>query len=78
MLRLVRWVVVLLVCLGGIGLYLGWFTFSSSTPGSDSDRTNIDVSVDKSKIKADVKKAEEKIKEEVKQWGDRAKAKESK
>ena len=78
MFRVIRWLLVLLVCLGGIGLYLGWFSLSSPSPNTDGNKVNIDVSVDKGKMKSNVKKAEEKIKEEVKEISGKAKAKETK
>jgi len=63
----IKLLVVLLVCLVGVGLYRGWFNFSSSSRDTEGDKVdvNVNVSVDKGKMKADVKKAEEKVKEEV-------------
>jgi hypothetical protein len=75
MFRLVRWLSMLLFCLAGIGFCLGWFTLSSSpNPDTDSNKVNVDISVDKAKLKSDVKKAREKIKEEVKELAGKAKA----
>jgi hypothetical protein len=75
---LLRVAIVLLLCLLGIGLYRGWFTFSRSNSNADPNKVNASVSVDKGKIKADVKMAEEKIEEEVKELEGEAKTKETK
>ena len=69
---LIKLLVVLLICLVGIGIYRGWFTMSTPPPNADGDKVNF--SVDKGKVKADIKKAEEKIK----QLGDDVKPKEEK
>jgi hypothetical protein len=53
-----------LICLVGIGFWLGWFSFSSSpSPDTDSNKVNVNVSVDKGKIRSDVVKVEEKVKQ---------------
>jgi hypothetical protein len=62
---LLRLVIVLLICLVGIGLYRGWFSFSSSHPEATDNKVHVDVSVDKGKMKADIKEAKHKVKEEV-------------
>ena len=61
-----RLLIVLLVCLVGIGLYRGWFSLSRSSPEPGGDKVDVTVSVDKGKMRSDVRKAEEKVKEEVK------------
>jgi hypothetical protein len=63
---LIKLVVVLVVCLVGIGFWQGWFSISRS-PNSeaDGDKATVNVSVDKSKMKSDVTKAEEKVKEKL-------------
>jgi hypothetical protein len=73
---LIKLLVVLLICLAGIGLYRGWFSFSSHSPDTEGDKVNVNMSVDKGKMKSDVKKAKEKVKEEVNELEDRVKAKE--
>jgi hypothetical protein len=77
---LIKLVVVLAICLAGIGLYRGWFSLSNSNPGTEDNKVNINVSVDKDKMKSDVKRAEEKVKEkvkgEIKELEDRRHAKE--
>ena len=63
---LIRVLLVLLICLIGIGFYRGWFSLSGPNPGADANKVNVNLSVDKSKMKSDVTKAEEKVKEEFK------------
>ncbi len=76
---LLKLLVVSVVCLVGIGLWQGWFSFSSS-PSSDPDshKASFNVSVDKDKMKSDVKKAKDMVKEEVGKLEGKAKAKEAK
>jgi hypothetical protein len=57
--------VLLTVCLIGIGIWRGWFSFSNTTGDKQKDETN--VSVDKEKIREDVQKAKAKVGEEVKE-----------
>ena len=54
---------VLLICLAGIGLYRGWFSVSSPKSDPEGDKVNVNLSVDKGKMKSDVRKAEQKVKE---------------
>jgi len=44
----------------GLGLYLGWFEFSS---GSDDSKANVQFSVDKDKIREDKDKAVDAVKD---------------
>ena len=62
---LIKWLFILVLCLGVIGFWRGWFSLSSPKPDVAGDKVNVSVSVDRGKIKADVKKVKEKIKEEV-------------
>jgi len=73
---LIKVMVVLVICLVGVGWYLGWFSVSRSNPDAAGDKVNVNVSVDKGKIKSDVKKAEEKVKEEIKALEGKGKTKE--
>ena len=43
---LIRWLFVLALCLGGIGLYRGWFSLSNTGHDPQSNRVNINLSVD--------------------------------
>jgi hypothetical protein len=56
-----------LVCLIGIGFYLGWFSLSNSSPNPEGDKVNFNLSVDKKKMKSDIKKVEGKVVEEIKE-----------
>ena len=60
---------VLVIAVVGIVLYRGWFSLSRPNPGAEGDKVNVNVTVDKGKMKSDVKKAEEKVKEEIKGLG---------
>ena len=73
---LIKLLVVFLICLVGIGLYRGWFGLSSPSPNTEGNKVNVNVSVDKAKMKSDIRKAEGKVKEEVKELEGKAKAKE--
>jgi hypothetical protein len=66
---LIRLLVLLAICFVGIGLYLGWFGLSrqNATPETEGNKVNLNVSIDKDKMKSDVKKAKEKVKEEIKE-----------
>jgi hypothetical protein len=68
--------VVLVICLVGIGLYRGWFGFSSS--GADTEKEKIDISVNKGKVREDVQKAKSKVAEEVQDVVEKVKEKEAK
>jgi hypothetical protein len=71
--RRLRWLLLLLFCLGGIGLYRGWFSFTKTSNENDTDKINVGISVDKNKIKADAKNVKEKVKEEIKELEHNAK-----
>ena len=68
--------IVLVICLVGIGIYRGWFSFSG--PSGDAEKDKMSVSVDKEKIREDVQKAKAKVGEEVKTLSGKAKAQEAK
>lgn len=67
MFSLIRSLVVLVICLVGIGLYRGWFSFSSTTRDPETNKVNINVSVDADKLRADARKVKTRIAEEVAQ-----------
>lgn len=76
-----RWLALLLVCLVGIGLYRGWFSFSRPSPDPQNHEVNVNLSIDTTKLKADVEKAEqftEKVAQKIKDRRDAAKAAEVK
>jgi len=64
---LIKVLAVLVICLVGIGFYRGWFSLSSSRPQTDGDKVNVNLTVDKGKMKSDVKRAEGKVEKEVKE-----------
>lgn len=70
--------VVLVICFAGIGLYRGWFSFSSTNGDTASDKINVGVSLDKSKMKEDVSKAKAKVAGEVKGAVEKVKDREAK
>jgi hypothetical protein len=82
MFSLLRLLFVVLLCLGGIGLYRGWFSMSSPSHDTQTKKVNINVSVDTTKVEADVQKAEqfsEEVAQRIKDRHDRgAKAQEVK
>ncbi len=75
---LIKLLVVLVICFVAIGFYLGWFSLSRPNPETDGNKANIDVSVDKAKMKSDIKKAEGKVKEEIRELEGKGQAKEAK
>ena len=76
---LIKLLVVLVICVLGIGFWQGWFSFSSSpNPDPDGHKANFNVSVDRDKMKSDVKKAKEMVREEVGKLKGKAKAAEAK
>ena len=65
--RIVRWIVVLLVCVLGVGFARGWFAVSK-TRDTESSKVNINVSVDPDKVKEDAEKVKDlpnKLKEDA-------------
>jgi len=70
--------VVLFVCLIGIGFWRGWFSVSSPRTDTEGDKVNVSVSVDKGKIKSDIKKAERKVEKGVSELEGKTKTDEAK
>lgn len=65
--RLMGAIVITLVIVAGVGYYMGWFQFSTNQSGQKS---NIEISVDKQKIREDAeaaKKKAEELKDKAKQ-----------
>jgi hypothetical protein len=67
--------IVLVICLVGVGIWRGWFSFSRT---GDTEQESANVSVDKGKIREDVQQAKTKVREEVKEAVDKVKEKEGK
>jgi hypothetical protein len=76
---LIKLFIVFVICFVVIGLWQGWFSFSSSpNPDANDNKVNLNVSVDKAKMKSDIKRAEEKIKEKATAFKDKGKTSEAK
>jgi hypothetical protein len=70
---LIKVVVVLLICFVVMGFCLGWFSFSSRSSNAEGGKVDVNMTVDKAKMKEDVKKVKEKVKEEVNEIGNKVK-----
>ena len=71
-------VIVLLLCLVGIGFWRGWFSVSSPKPDTEGNKVNVNMSVGKGKIKSDIKKAERKVEKGVSELEGKTKTDEAK
>jgi hypothetical protein len=69
---LIKLAALFLVLFVGIGFCLGWFSLTRS-PEPGGEKSNVNLSVDKAKMKSDIKKAEGKVGERVKKLKDKAK-----
>ncbi len=58
--RLFAFLVVLVLCVVGIGFYRSWFTVTSPSSDSESHKVNVSVTVDPDKVKADAETVKEK------------------
>jgi hypothetical protein len=67
MFSLLRWLFVVLLCLGGIGLYRGWFSVSNPSRDADGSHVSIGVTVDTNKVETDVEAVKEKVAAQVAQ-----------
>ncbi len=70
-------VIVLLSCLVGIGFWRGWFSISSPRSDTEGDKVNVNMSVDKGKIKSDIKTVERKVEKGVSELEGKGKATEA-
>ena len=61
MFSLLRAAFTLLACVLVVGYFLGWFSFSRSAPDPQTNKMNINVSVDKSKVGSDLQRLEQKV-----------------
>jgi len=60
---LMKVLIVLVLCVVGLGFYRGWFAVSSHRGGAESNKVNINVTVDPDKVKEDAEKVKEKTAE---------------
>jgi hypothetical protein len=58
MFSMLRLAFTLLICLLAVGFYLGWFTFHKLPPDPQSNQVDINVTVDKNKVRSDLQTAE--------------------
>ena len=65
MFGLLRLAMTLLICILAIGFYLGWFSFSPAPSDPQSNKVNINVSVDKNKVRTDLQKAEQTLNQRI-------------
>ena len=61
MFGMLRLAMTLLICILVVGFYMGWFSFSRSPSDPQSDKVNINVSVDENKVRSDLQKAEQNL-----------------
>ena len=61
MFSMLRLAMTLLICILAVGFYLGWFTFSRPSPDPQSNKVNINVSVDENKVRSDLQRAEQNL-----------------
>lgn len=54
---------VLLVIVVAIGFYRGWFTLSNSSPNAGSNKVDVNLSVDRDKIREDAETVQQKTTE---------------
>ena len=55
--------VLLLICVAGIGFYRGWFSMSTQNDEPDGHTVDVKLTVDTDKVKADVTTVKEKAEE---------------
>ena len=61
MFSLLRGALTLLICVLAVGFYFGWFSFHPAAPDPQSDKVNVNVSVDEKKMGSDLRKFEENV-----------------
>jgi hypothetical protein len=61
MFGLLRTAFTLLICVVVVGYFLGWFSFSRSAPDPQTNKVNINLSVDKNKMGADLQRIEQRV-----------------
>lgn len=61
----IRSLVLLLLCLVGVGIYRGWFSFSTPARDPQGHKVNLSVSVDTDRVKADADALKARVAEKV-------------
>lgn len=61
--RLLKALFVLAICVAVLGFYRGWFTLSSSGPDAESNKVDVNLTVDPDKVKEDVERVNDKAAE---------------
>jgi hypothetical protein len=61
--KMMKTIVVLGLCVAGLGYYRGWFTLSSHGRDAESNKAEVKLTVDPDKVKEDVGKVKEKTTE---------------
>jgi hypothetical protein len=61
--RRFAFLVVLVLCIVGIGFYRNWFTVTSPSLDTESHKVNVSLTVDPDKVKADAETVKEKAAE---------------
>jgi hypothetical protein len=74
--------IVIVILAVGLGFYRGWFAMSSRSADAESDKVDVNLTVDRSKVKQDAQEVKDKTKElankataEAKDLGGRARDK---
>jgi len=74
--------IALVILVVGLGFYRGWFALSNQSDNAESDKVDINLTVDRGKVKEDVKEVKDKTAElaskakaEAKDLGGRARDK---
>ena len=70
--RLFAFLIVVVICVAGIGFYRGWFTVSRQSPDAESHKVNINVTVDPDRVKADAETVKDKAAELTSQASEEA------
>lgn len=70
--RLFAFLIVVVICLAGIGFYRSWFTVSGQSPDAESHKVNVNVTLDPDKVKADAEIVKDKAAELTGQAADGA------
>ena len=63
MMTLFKVFVVLLLCFVGVGFYQGWFVLSSNSGNGESNKVEVNLTVDADKAGEDAKAVEAKVRE---------------